>query len=108
MDKEKFTWDREKCDQNIYENGCEVLTACGSNEDAAQRFVEALSEKIGAKCDFYQSFGSIEVMTLEEHVDDALAAISDHGWLSQFVVPFPEDPKDWNYFIPIQFIPSYR
>ena len=52
---QKFTW-TDKCDEYLFKSGVPIMTVC-SRSTSCQKFVEALSYKIDAKCDFRQTCG---------------------------------------------------
>ena len=46
----KFTW-ADKEDEELYKNGITIMWMVGRTK-AIQKFIEALSYRIGSKCDF--------------------------------------------------------
>lgn len=87
-----FTW-TDKEDPEISKNGLIVLWVVGRSK-AIQKFVEALSYKIGHKCDWSYMAGRGHIDVLKEGVDKALEAISDEEWMKQFIVPYSKETYD--------------
>lgn len=85
-----FSWDLEKEDEEITKNGTTVLLLAGRS-NAIQKFVEDLSNRIEAKCDWSYCGGRAHVDTLIEHAEKAKKAISDSEWLNSYIVPYSEE-----------------
>lgn len=82
----KFAW----TDKEIYKNGITVIWAVGRSK-AIQRFVEALSYKIGYKCDFAFTAGRAHIDTSREAYGKCLEAINDKEFINQFIVPYSKE-----------------
>lgn len=101
MDKEKFTWDPEECDNHLFKEGSPVFTAVGRSK-AAQKVVEALSYEIDSKCDFRIVAGRIIILVDKEKTDDAFDILYS-DWIKGYVVPYSnESYDDETYFVPYQ------
>ena len=99
MDKEKFTWDKERCDDHLFKEGFIVLTAAGRSK-AAQKVVEELSYEIDSKCDFRIVAGRILILVEKEKVDEACNLLYG-SWIKQFIVHYSEKSyDDETYFVP--------
>lgn len=97
-----FTWTNQE-DPEISKNGLIILWVAGRSK-AIQKFVEALSYKIGHKCDWSYIAGRGHIDVLKEGVDKALEAISDEEWMKQFIVPYSKETYDNDtYFEIIKF-----
>ena len=48
----KFRWSTEETDPELFKNGQTVRMMVGRSS-AAQKFVEALSDRVDSKCDFH-------------------------------------------------------
>lgn len=91
----KFTWgDRE--DPEVFTNGVTILWA-DAKKKRMQSFVEALSNKVGAKADWSYSGGRAHVDIMPEGAAKAMELIEDDGFMGQFLKPYDEDPED--YFV---------
>lgn len=91
-DNVQFTW-TDKEDEEIRKNGLIVLWVAGRSK-AIQKFVEALSEKIGYKCDWSYTAGRGHIDVLKEGYNKVLEAISDEEWVKQFIVPYSKETYD--------------
>lgn len=95
----KFEWDSSKEDQEIYRHGKRFLLVLGRPK-AIQKFVEALSYKIGHKCDFSYIAGRAHIDVLPDGYEKALEAIKDKEFMNQFIVPFSIESYDnETYFV---------
>lgn len=85
----KFTW-TDKEDEELYKNGITIMWMAGRSK-AIQKFVEALSYKIGRKCDFAFSAGRAHIDVPNEVYDKALEVISDKDFMKQFIVQYSRE-----------------
>lgn len=85
----KFTW-TDKEDEELYKNGITIMWMAGRSK-AIQKFVEALSYKIGHKCDFAFSAGRAHIDVPEVMYNEALKVISDKDFMKQFIVPYSSE-----------------
>lgn len=94
---EKFTWS-DKEDDELYKHGVTIMWVVGRST-SIQRFVEALSYKIGHKCDFAFTAGRAHIDVLKEGYESALGAINDETFMNRFIVPYSiESYYDGTYF----------
>lgn len=89
MNQPKWTWTNQE-DDFLYKNGVCVAIVTGRTK-AIQKFVEALSYKIGTKCDFAFSAGRAHIDTHPDYVEKAIDAIKDKNFMTQFIVPYSEE-----------------
>lgn len=87
-----FTW-TDKEDENLYRNGITVMWMAG-RATAIQKFVEALSYKIGSKCDFAFTAGRAHIDVSKDAYGKAVDAINDKKFMSKFIVPYSEETYD--------------
>ena len=87
-----FTWTANE-DPEIFKNGIRVLWIAGRST-AIQKFVEALSNKIGHKCDWSFSAGRAHIDVMKDGYDKCIEAINDEEWMSQFIVPYSKETYD--------------
>ena len=88
----KFTWtDRE--DEELFRNGIRIKWVVGRTT-AIQKFVEALSFKIGHKCDFSYVAGRAHIDVLKDGYDKAIEAMNDDNFMKQFIVPYSKETYD--------------
>lgn len=107
MDKEKFTWDPEECDEHLFKEGCAVMIASGRSK-AAQKVVEALSYEINSKCDFRIVGGRIIILVDKKKYDEA-SDILYSDWIKGYVVPYSHESYDnETYFVPYQINRNHR
>ena len=85
----KFTWTDEE-DTELYENGITILWMVGRTK-AIQKFVEALSYKIGSKCDFSYTAGRAHIDVSVEGYEKAIEIINDEAFMEQFIVPYSKE-----------------
>ena len=78
---------------NLYENGITIIWAVGRTK-AIQKFVEALSYKIGSKCDWSFTAGRAHIDVLKDDYNNAIKVIEDKEFLNQFIVPYSEESYD--------------
>lgn len=86
------TW-TDKEDKELYRNGVRILWIAGRSK-AIQKFVEALSYKIGSKCDFSFVAGRAHIDVSKDCYDKAVKAINDEEFMKQFIVPYSEETYD--------------
>lgn len=91
-EKEKFTWGDQE-DPELYKSGTTVLITAGRTK-AIQKFVEALSYKIGHKCDFAFTAGRAHIDVMSEGAEKAVEAINDSEFMNQFLVPYSRESYD--------------
>lgn len=97
----KFTW-TDKEDEELYRNGITIMWMTGRSK-AIQKFVEALSYKIGSKCDFSFTAGRAHIDASKDGYDKAIEAINDEEFMNQFIVPYSEESyNDETYCIIIE------
>lgn len=85
----KFTWS-DKEDDELYKNGITIMWMAGRTK-AIQRFIEALSYRIGHKCVFSFAVGRAHIDVPKEGYDKAFEAVCDVGFMDQFIVPYSEE-----------------
>lgn len=88
----QFTWS-DKEDEELYRHGITLVWMDGSAK-AVQRFVEALSYKIGFKCDFAYTAGRAHIDVPKEGYAKAFEAIHDENFMKEFLVPYSEESYD--------------
>lgn len=86
----QFTWYDDREDEELYLNGVSVMLVAGRTK-AIQKFVEALSYKIGSKCDFSFTAGRAHIDVFKDAYDKALEAVNDPEFMNQFIVPYSEE-----------------
>lgn len=92
-----WTWS-DKEDDFLYHHGKTILCVAGRTK-AIQAFIEALSHKIGSKCDFAFAAGRAHIDVHPEAVDKALTTLQDDTFLNQFLVPYSEESyRNETYF----------
>lgn len=87
-----FTW-TDKEDDELYRNGITIMWMTGKSK-AIQKFVEALSYKIGSKCDFSFTAGRAHIDVSKDSYDKAIEAINDEEFMSQFIIPYSSESYD--------------
>jgi len=87
-----FTWN-DKEDPEIYKNGVTVMWVVGRTT-SIQKFVEALSNKTGHKCDWSFTAGRGHIDVLREGYGKCIEAIKDKEWMDQFIVPYSKETYD--------------
>ena len=85
----KFTC-TDKEDEELYRNGITIMWMAGRSK-AIQKFVEALSYKIGSKCDFSFTAGRAHIDVSKDGYDKAIESINDEEFMNQFIVPYSEE-----------------
>lgn len=85
----QFTWTDTE-DEELYRNGIRIIWVAGRT-NAIQKFVEALSYKIGSKCDFSFTAGRAHIDVSKDGYDKAFEAISDEEFMKQFIVPYSRE-----------------
>lgn len=88
----KFKWS-DKEDDELYKNGITIMWMAGRTK-AIQKFIEALSYKIGYKCDFSFAAGRAHIDVPKEGYDKAFEAVCDVEFMDQFIVPYSEETYD--------------
>lgn len=93
----EFTW-TDKEDVDLYKNGIIVMWVTGRTK-AIQRFVEALSNRIGSKCDFAFTAGRAHIDVSKTEYDKALEAVNNKEFMKEFIVPYSaESYNNETYF----------
>lgn len=90
---EKFSWNGDEEDPYIRNNGYTIMIAAGSTR-LIQKFVEALSLKIKAKCDWSFCGGRAHIEVLPEYVMHARGLITNPSYMSQFIKEYPYDNEN--------------
>lgn len=93
-DTKKFTWNGKE-DPEVVEKGVTLMWATGTSK-RIQAFVEALSNKVGAKADWAYQGGRAHIEIMPEGVDEAMKLIADAEYMKQFYAPYEENKG--NYF----------
>jgi hypothetical protein len=94
----KFEWDFNQEDDYIYRYGVHLMWVCGRKE-AIQKFVQALSQEVGKKCDFAFTSGRAHIDVYSDVYDKACEVISNSDFMSKFIVPFSHESwNDGTYF----------
>lgn len=88
----EFTW-TDKEDDELYKNGITIMWMAGRTK-AIQKFIEALSYKIGYKCDFSFTAGRAHIDVPKEGYDKAFEAVCDVEFMDQFIVPYSKETYD--------------
>ena len=88
----EFTW-TDKEDEEIYRNGITIMWMAGRTK-AIQKFIEALSYKIGSKCDFSFAAGRAHIDVSNDGYDKAIEAVNDEEFMKQFIVPYSRETYD--------------
>lgn len=88
----QFTW-TDKEDEELYRNGITIRWAAGRTK-AIQKFVEALSYKIGSKCDFSFTAGRAHIDVSMNSYEKALEVINNEEFMNQFIVPYSKETYD--------------
>ena len=88
----QFTW-TDKEDEELYKNGITIMWMSGRTK-AIQKFIEALSYKIGSKCDFSFSAGRAHIDVSKEAYDKAIEVVNDEEFMKQFIVPYSRETYD--------------
>lgn len=88
----QFTW-TDKEDEELYRNGITIMWMAGRTK-AIQKFIEALSYRIGSKCDFSFVAGRAHIDVSKDGYDKAIEAINDKEFMRQFIVPYSRETYD--------------
>lgn len=88
----QFTW-TDKEDDELYKNGITVMWVAGRTK-AIQSFVEALSNRIGSKCDFAFTAGRAHIDVLKIDYDKAFEAVNNEEFMREFIVPYSRETYD--------------
>ena len=83
----------DKEDDELYKNGITIMWMAGRTK-AIQKFIEALSYKIGHKCDFSFFAGRAHIDVLKEGYEKAVEAVNDSEFMNQFIVPYSRETYD--------------
>lgn len=91
----KFTWSPEKTDPQLFQNGQMIRTMVGRSS-AAQKFVEALSEKVDSKCDFRVACGRIIILcnSDEKVIAKVNEAFDDKDFMNKYLVKYSPEIYD--------------
>lgn len=87
-----FSW-TDKEDEELYINGITIMWVVGRAKKI-QKFVEALSYRIGSKCDFAFIAGRAHIDVLQNEYDKAVKVINDDNFMKQFIVPYSKETYD--------------
>ena len=90
--EKEFTWS-DKEDEDLHKNGVILIWVAGRTK-AIQKFVEALSYRIGSKCDFSFAAGRAHIDIYKDAKERALEAINDEEFMNQFIVPYSQESYD--------------
>lgn len=85
----QFAW-TDKEDEELYKNGITIMWIAGRTK-AIQKFVEALSYKIGSKCDFAFTAGRAHIDVSKDAYNNAIEAVNDEKFMRQFIVPYSKE-----------------
>ncbi len=83
-------WSDERSDAMIFDHGRTFAWGQGRNP-ATQKFVEALSRRIMAKCDWSYAGGRSHFEALPGYAHAAAVALRDEEWLARFLVPYTDE-----------------
>ena len=88
----KFTWSTEETDPELFKNGQTVRLMAGRSS-AAQKFVEALSDRVDRKCDFRVACGRIMILCKpdEKVITKVNEAFNDKDFMSKYVVKYSDE-----------------
>ena len=101
-----FTWS-DKEDPELYNNGIRLMWVVGRSTKI-QKFVEALSYKIGSKCDFSFVAGRAYIDVFKHAYDKAIAVVNDEEFMKQFIVPYSKESyNNETYFEVLEYL-SYE
>lgn len=87
-----FTWS-DKEDDEVLKKGTTIMWATGSTK-AIQKFVEDLSNKVGAKADWSFQGGRAHIEIMPEGVEAALKLINDLEFMKHYYVEYSSESKD--------------
>lgn len=87
-----FSW-TDKEDDNLLKYGITITWVIGRAK-AIQKFVEALSYKIGYKCDFSFVAGKAHIDVSKDGYSKALEALHDKSFMSNYIVPYSKATYD--------------
>lgn len=91
-ESKQFSWSNEE-DEELYRNGITVVWMVGRSK-AIQKFVEALSYKIGYKCDFSFIAGRAHIDVPKKACIEAMDVINDKEFMDKFIVPYSRKSYD--------------
>lgn len=88
----KFTWSTEETDPELFKNGQTVRMMAGRSS-AAQKFVEALSDRVDNKCDFRVACGRIMILCKpdEKVITKVNEAFNDKDFMSKYLVKHTDE-----------------
>lgn len=88
----KFTWYTEETDPELFKNGQTVRLMAGRSS-AAQKFVEALSDRVDSKCDFRVACGRIMILCKpdEKVITKVNEAFNDKDFMSKYLVKYSDE-----------------
>lgn len=91
----KFTWSSAKTDPDLFQNGQMIRTMVGRSS-AAQKFVEALSERVDSKCGFRIACGRIIILcnSDEKVIAKVNEAFDDKDFMSKYLVKYSPETYD--------------
>lgn len=88
-ESKQFTW-TDKEDDELYKNGATIMWVSGRSK-AIQKFVEALSYKIGYKCDFAYTAGRAHIDVPKEAYSKCIELFDNGEFIKPFIVPYSEE-----------------
>ena len=88
----EFTW-TDKEDNELFKNGITIMWMAGRTK-AIQKFIEALSYRIGYKCDFSFVAGREHIDVPKDGYEKAVEAVNDSEFMNQFIVPYSDETYD--------------
>lgn len=80
-----FSWSDKEEDSELYHHGLTLLWIAGDDVQEIQRFVEALSYRIGRKCDFACFIDKAHVDVYEDAWGDAVSVVQDAEWVEDML-----------------------
>ena len=92
-DTDKFKWDKNKEDRELYMNGI-VCAWFAGRTTSIQRLVEELSYKTGHKCDFSWFSGRAHIDVMPEGVNSVTKLLNDEIFMKDFIVPYSRETYD--------------
>lgn len=88
----KFTWSAEETDPELFKNG-QTVRMMVRRSSAAQKFVEALSDRVDSKCDFRVICGRIMILCKpdEKVITKVNEAFNDKDFMSKYLVKYSNE-----------------
>lgn len=88
----KFRWSADETDPELFKNGQAVRMMVGRSS-AAQKFVEALSDRVDSKCDFRVICGRIMILCKpdEKVITKVNEAFNDKDFMSKYLVKYSDE-----------------